>query len=159
VDVFAEERENLLTDLIEDTLNVLKATKITPTRICYYTAAAWKRKVHRAMVSKAVQGEVKISEVMKELATDSDLKANMKAVAAFVPKVLKTLSRLPSDRKARIAQVEIAKEKEIIEEAAVFLKERFNAQVVVYCEEDEARYDPKQRAAMAMPYQPAIYVE
>jgi leucyl-tRNA synthetase len=159
VDLAAEERENLLTDLIDDTLNVLKATKITPTRICYYTAAGWKRKVHRAMLSRAVQGEVKIGEVMKELAADSGLKANMKAMAAFVPKALKTLSRLPSDRKARIAAVELTNEKEIIEAAAVFLKERFNARVMVYGEEDETRYDPKQRAAMAMPYQPAIYVE
>jgi leucyl-tRNA synthetase len=159
VDVLAEERENLIIDLIEDTLNVLKATKITPTRICYYTAAPWKRKVYRSILGKAVQGEVKVNEVMKELAKDSALKENMKAVAAFVPRVLKTLSKLPSDRKARIAQVEIAGEKEIIEEAAVFLKERFNAQVAVYSEEDLERYDPKQRATMAMPYQPAIYVE
>jgi leucyl-tRNA synthetase len=159
VDAPAEERENLLTDLIEDTLNVLKATKITPTRICYYTAAAWKRKVHQNILAKAVQGEVKVNEVMKELAKDNALKANMKAVAAFVPKALKTLSKLPSDRKARIAQVEIGNEKEIIEDAAVFLKERFNAQVAIYSEEDEARYDPKQRATMAVPYQPAIYIE
>jgi leucyl-tRNA synthetase len=159
VDALAEERENLLTDLIEDTLNVLKATKITPTRICYYTASAWKRKVHQNILAKAVQGEVKVNEVMKELAKDNALKANMKAVAAFVPKALKTLSKLPSDRKARIAQVEIGNEKEIIEDAAVFLKERFNAQVAIYSEEDEARYDPKQRATMAVPYQPAIYIE
>jgi len=159
VDALSEERENVLTDLIEDTLNVLKATKITPTRICYYTATSWKRKVYHNILAKAVQGEVKVNEVMKELAKDSALKANMKAVAAFVPKVLKALSKLPSDRKARIAQVELANEKEIIEEAAAFLKERFNAQVAVYSEEDAARYDPKQRATMAMPYQPAIYVE
>jgi leucyl-tRNA synthetase len=158
VDVPAEERENLITDLIEDTLNVLKATKITPARICYYTAAKWKWKVYRHILSKAVQGEVKVNEVMKELAKDNALKANMKAVAAFVPKALKTLNKLPSDRKARIAQKEVD-EKEIIEDAAVFLKERFNAQIAVYSEEDETRYDPKQRATLAMPGQPAIYLE
>jgi hypothetical protein len=140
-------------------LNVLKATKITPKRICYYTAAAWKRKVHRNILAKAVQGEVKVNEVMKELAKDNALKAHMKAVATFVPRALKTLSKLTSERKTRLAQVEISNEKEIIEDAAVFLKARFNAQVAVYSEEDEARYDPKQRATMAMPYQPAIYVE
>jgi leucyl-tRNA synthetase len=159
VDVLAEERENLITDLIEDTLNVLKATKITPTRICYYTAAMWKWKVYRNVLGKAVQGEVKVSEVMNELAKDSALKENMKAVAGFVPRALKTLNKLPSDRKTRIAQTKIADEKEIIEDAAVFLKERFNAQVTVYSEEDETRYDPKQRAALAMPAQPAIYIE
>jgi leucyl-tRNA synthetase len=159
VDVLAEERENLLTDLIDDTLNVLKATKISPTRICYYTAASWKWRVYRNLVAKAVEGKVKVNEVMKELAKDSTLKQNMKAVASFVAKVLKALSKLPNERKARIAKIEMTNEKEIIEDALGFLKERFNAEVTVHGEEDEARYDPKRRAALATPGQPAIYIE
>jgi leucyl-tRNA synthetase len=159
VDMLAEERENLLTDLIEDTLNVLKATKISPAQICYYTAAGWKWRIYRNLVARAVEGEVKVNEVMKELAKDPSLRANMKAVASFVPKVLKTLSKLPNERKARIAKIEMTNEKEIIEDALGFLKERFNAEVTVYGEEDKARYDPKQRAALAAPSQPAIYIE
>jgi leucyl-tRNA synthetase len=159
VNMLAEERENLLTDLIEDTLNVLRATKITPARICYYTAADWKWNVYRSLVAKAVEGEVKVGDVMKELANDSGLRENMKAVAGFVPKVLKVLNRLPSDRKKRLADVDLSGEKEFIESAVGFLKERFNAEVDVYGEEDKARYDPKQRAALALPGQPAIYIE
>jgi len=159
VDVLAEEREKLITDLIEDTLNVLKATKISPTRICYYTAAGWKWRVYRNLVARAVEGEVKVNEVMKELAKDPSLRENMKAVAHFVAKVLKALSKLPNERKARIAKIEMTNEKEIIEDALGFLKERFNAEVTVYGEEDKARYDPKQRAALATPGQPAIYIE
>jgi hypothetical protein len=159
VDAFAEEQENLLTDLIEDTLNILKATKISPKRICYYTAAGWKRKVHRNLVEKAAVGEVKVNEVMKELARDSSLRANMKEVASFVPKALKALNKLPNERKTRLAETEISEEKGVIEDALGFLKERFNAEVAVYGEEDEKRYDPRQRAAMAMPGQPAIYIE
>jgi leucyl-tRNA synthetase len=158
-DALAEERENLITDLIEDTLNVLKATKITPTRICYYTAAMWKWRVYRSVLEKAVQGEVKVNEVMKELAKDSTLRENMKAVASFVPKALKALNKLPNERKARLAKIEVTSEKEVVEGALDFLKERFNAEITVYGEEDGARYDPKQRAALAMPGQPAIYIE
>jgi leucyl-tRNA synthetase len=159
VDVLAEERETLLTELIEDTLNVLKATKITPSRICYYTATAWKWSVYRSLLSRAVEGEVKVGEVMKELAKDPDLRENMKAVASFVPKALKTLNKLPSERKTRLASVELSGEKEFIESALSFLEERFTAKVAVYGEEDEARYDPKRRAALAVPGQPAIYIE
>jgi hypothetical protein len=159
VDVLAEERENLLTDLIEDTLNVLRATKISPTRVCYYTANGWKWKVYSSILEKAVQGEVKLNEVMKELAKDSSLRQNMKAVASFVPKVLKTLSKMPNERKARLANIEIADEKEFIASALGFLEERFNAKVAVYSEDDEARFDPNRRAALAVPGQPAIYIE
>jgi hypothetical protein len=83
----------------------------------------------------------------------------MKAVAGFVPKVLKTLSKLSNERKERLANVEFSSEKEFIESAVHFLEERFSAKVAVYGEEDKARFDPKQRAALAIPGQPAIYIE
>ena len=44
-------------------------------------------------------------------------------------------------------------------DAVGFLKERFKAEVQVYVETDGERYDPKNRAIMAMPNQPAIYIE
>jgi hypothetical protein len=59
---------------------------------------------------------------MKELVKDSTLKQSMKAVASFVAKVLKALSKLSIERKARIAEIEVANEKEIIEDALGFLK-------------------------------------
>jgi leucyl-tRNA synthetase len=159
VDVLAEERENLLTDLIEDTLNVLKATKISPTRIYYYTATSWKWRLYRSVLEKAFHGEVKVNEVMKELAKDSSLRENMKAVASFVPKVLKALSKLPNERKKRLANVELSSEKEFIEGTLGFLEKRFNAKAAVYGEEDKTRYDPKRRSVLAIPGQPAIYIE
>ena len=159
VDVLAEELENLLIDLVEDTLNVLRATKITPSRICYYTASAWKWKVYRSLVARAVEGEVKVSEVMKKLAKDLDLRDNMKAVAGFVPKVLKAINKLSNDRKRRLASAELSDEKEFIKSTLAFLEERFSAKVAVYSEEDKALYDPKKRAALAVPGQPAIYIE
>lgn len=159
VDVLAEERETLLTELIDDTLNVLRATKISPTRVCYYTASGWKWRIYRSILEKSVQGDVKVNEVMKELATNTSLRPNMKAVASFVPKLLKTLSKMPNERKARLAKIEIGDEKEFIKSALSFLEERFNAKVAVYAEDDQARFDPRQRAALAIPGQPAIYIE
>ncbi len=159
VDALAEELENLLTDLVDDTLNVLKATKIMPSRICYYSAAGWKWKVYRILLARAVEGEIKVGEVMKEFAKDSTLRENMKDVARFFPKTLKALGKLPIERKKRLANVELSGEKEFIESALGFLEERFGSKVDVYGEEDEGRYDPKLRAALAVPGHPAIYIE
>jgi hypothetical protein len=145
--------------LIDDTSNVLRATKISPKRICYYTANNWKWRIYHNILEKAVQGDVKVNEIMKELSKDNNLRANMKVVASFVPKVLKTISRMPNERKERLAKIESAGEKKFIESALVFLEERFNAKVNVYGEEDQERFDPKHRAALAMPSQPAIYIE
>lgn len=56
-------------------------------------------------------------------------------------------------------KVKVFNEKDVIEEARGFLMDRFKAQIMVYSEEDKERYDPRQRAVMAMPCRPAIYIE
>jgi leucyl-tRNA synthetase len=159
VDIAAEEQENLIVDVMSDTSNILKAMKITPKRLCYYTAASWKWQVYLKVLAKTLAGEAKINELMKEFAADKDLKPHMKDIAGMVPRVIKALTKLPSDRKANILKIKAVDEKEILQSALGFLKERFNAEVSVYSENDQKCYDPKRRAVMAMPYQPAIYIE
>ena len=159
IDALAEEQENLIADLIEDTLNVLKATKISPKKICYYTASPWKWKVYFKVLEKTMRGEVKINEIMKELAAEKELRENLKAIANFTARTVKALNRTPENRRAKILKIQKIDENKIIEDAMDFLKERFNAQIIVYGEEEKERYDPRQRAVMAMPYHPAIYIE
>ena len=159
VDVAALEQENLIADIIADTLNILKATKITPKRVCYYTAAAWKWQVYLKVLEKSVAGEVKLNEIMKELAADPALKPRMKDAARLVPKTIKAMTKLSSERKANMLKIKAVDEKGVIGGAVGFLRERFSAEVSVYSEEDIERYDPKQRAQMAIPNQPAIYIE
>ncbi len=159
VDVIAEEQENLIIDVIADTANILKAMKITPKRLIYYTAAPWKWQVYLKVLEKSLAGEVKISDMMKQFAADKELKQHMKEVAGFVPKVIKVLTKISAERKANMLKIEAVNEKEILQNALGFLKERFNAEVSLYSEDDKERFDPKQRAVMAMPYQPAIYIE
>ena len=155
----AEEKENILVDLIEDTLNILKATKILPNQICYYSAANWKHKIYQDLISKAVKGQVKINEVMKEFAQNPALKQNMKSIAIYVPKALKILNKFPISRKKRLAEIVISDEKDFIENAKKFLEKRFNTKISVYSEDDSKRYDPNQRAKLAIPGQPAIFIE
>ncbi len=50
-------------------------------------------------------GEVKMNEVMKELAADTDLKPRMKDVASLVPRVIKALMKLSADRKANVLKI------------------------------------------------------
>ncbi|MGD0646118.1 MAG: leucine--tRNA ligase [Candidatus Bathyarchaeia archaeon] len=159
VDVSAEEQENLIIDVISDTLNIVKATKIVPKCLSFYTAASWKWQVYLKVLEKTLSGEAKINELMKEFAADKDLKPHMKEIAGLVPRVIKALTKQPSERKTNMLKIKAVNEKEILKSALVFLKERFNAEVFVYGEDDQNRYDPKQRATMAIPYQPAIYIE
>src|SRR3990170_476642 len=124
VDVAAEEQENLIVDLIADTLNILKATKIAPKRICVYTAAGWKWQVYLRILEKASVGEGKISEVMRMFSADPDLKPRMKDVAALVPRVLKALTKQSGERKANMLRIKEVDERSVVSEAVGFLKER-----------------------------------
>jgi leucyl-tRNA synthetase len=159
IDVAAEEQENLIADLIEDTLNILRATKIAPKRVYFYTAAVWKWQVYIRVLSKAVAGEARMNEIMKELAADPTLKPHMKETAALVPRIIKALNKVSGERKTNMLKIQSVDEKAIVQSALSFFKERFNAEVLVFSEDDKDRFDPKQRAAMALPNQPAIYIE
>jgi leucyl-tRNA synthetase len=159
IDVAAEEQENLITDIMTDTTNILKATKITPKRICFYTAAPWKWQVYLKILDKTLAGDAKIGELMKEFASDKDLKPHLKDIAAMVPRVTKALTKVSGERKTNMQKIKVVGELAILSGAVGFLRERFNAEVSVYNEDDEKRFDPKGRSTMAMPYQPAIYLE
>ncbi len=159
VDVAAEEQENFIIDVMDDTNNILKAMKITPHRIYYYIAASWKWQVYLKVLKKTVAGEAKINELMKEFAKDSTFKVHMKEIAPMVPRIIKALTKVSSERKTKILKIGEANERENLLEAADFMHDRFKAEISVYRESDEHRFDPKNRSAMAMPYQPAIYIE
>jgi len=159
INALAEEQENLVKEVIDDTMNVLKATKIAPKRIYYYTAGQWKWQVYNKLLEKSLDRQAKMSEIMKELAAEKDLKKNVKEIANFVQKALKEVNRMPQDRRGRVLKMKALEEKAVIEDAKDFLKQRLKAQVVVYSEEDSQRYDPKNKAAFSMPFKPAIYIE
>ncbi|MCL2173330.1 MAG: leucine--tRNA ligase [Candidatus Bathyarchaeota archaeon] len=159
IDVEAEEQENLITDILNDTQNILKATKITPKQLVFYTAAAWKWQIYLKILEKTKTGEAKISELMKDFSNNPELKPHIKDIAILVPKIIKTTNRLSLNRKTNMLKIQKIDEKTVMQNALDFLKDRFGAEVTIYSEEDQNRYDPKTRASTAMPYQPAIYIQ
>jgi leucyl-tRNA synthetase len=96
---------------------------------------------------------------MKELAADEDLKKKIKAVADFASKMVKEVSMVPEKRRENVLKIKTLDEREVIEDAKSFLAQVFKAKIMVYSEEDEERYDPKNKAAVSAPYRPAIYIE
>jgi leucyl-tRNA synthetase len=159
VNTKSEAEESLVKNVIEDTLNILKATKVTPKKICYYTASSWKWKVYQKMLETSKHQKLKMNEFMKELTKDEDLKRKLGDVAKFVSKMLTETSRMSETQKENMLTIVKMDEKKSLEEAEHFLRERFNAQIKVYDEEDRKRFDPKNRASLSAPLKPAIYIE
>lgn len=159
INLKAEEKENLIKKTIEDTLNILKATKITPQKIYYYTASTWKWKVYLDVLERSKQGEVKLNDVMSEMASEEGLKGRLKEAAKFAAKIIPETNKIPEDRREKLLETGKLKEKRIVEEAKDFLADRFGAHITVYSEDETKMYDPKMKARLSMPRRPAIYIE
>jgi leucyl-tRNA synthetase len=159
VDISAEENEALITNLLEDTQNIIKATNVTPKKVFYYVAASWKWNIYVKALEKSVSEKLVQSDLMKDLLKDPDLKAKAKDVSEFVGKILDEINRMSEEKKQRALHIRVVNEKQIIKEAEEFLKQELNAEVHCHSEEEPELHDPKKRARLAKPYRPAIYIE
>jgi len=159
LNVEAEESENLIKNVLDDTQHILNATKITPKKIFYYTAAQWKWVVYIKTLKASMSKNVVMAELMKELMKDKELKKNAKQAAKFVSQVMEEINRMPSNKKQRQLQIKHLDEKKTLADAIGFFEREFNAKIQVHSEDDPKRYDPKKRAELAKPYRPAILIE
>jgi leucyl-tRNA synthetase len=159
IDIKAEETESLVKNVLEDTQNILRATKIAPRKICYFVATPWKWRIYLTALEKSLQSNITVSELMKELMKDEEMKKIANKAVKFVAQIAEEINRIPKDKKRKLLEASALDEKAILDEARAFFKREFNAEIHVYREDDPERYDPKRRAQLARPYRPAIYIE
>jgi len=159
VDMRTEETENLIKNVLEDTSNILRATKIVPKKICYYSAASWKWRVYLKALEKSVPAKINLSNLMKELMKNSDIKKKAEKVAKFARQIVEEINRMPEDKKQRQLQIGSVDENKMLREAEAFFRREFNAKIHIYREDDPQRHDPNRKAEQARPYRPAIYIE
>ncbi|NIP67451.1 class I tRNA ligase family protein, partial [Candidatus Bathyarchaeota archaeon] len=74
LNIDAEETEALIRNVLEDTSNILQATKMMPDRIYYYPAAPWKWKIYLKVLEMALSARVSFGDLMEQLMGDPHLK-------------------------------------------------------------------------------------
>ncbi len=159
VNVEAEETETLVQNMLEDTQNITRATKIAPKKICYYVAASWKWKAYLTVLRQSISTKIVAGAIIKDLMKDRDMKKAARELSKFVVQAVDEVSRMSTERKERQLKAGSLDEIRALNEALEFIVRESNAQVVIYKEDDPKRYDPKNRAQLAKPYRPAIYIE
>jgi leucyl-tRNA synthetase len=159
IDINAEEREDLIKDTLEDTLDIIRTTNITPKKIHYYTAASWKWKAYMLALRKSTSAKLVQGELMKELMSKNEMKALAKPMAKFIGQIIDEVNHMSPETKKRHLKARTIYEQQTLEEAKDFFKRELNANIVVCSEDDPKRHDPKNRAQLAKPYRPAIYIE
>jgi leucyl-tRNA synthetase len=159
VDIFAEEKEGLIKDTLEDTADIVRTTGMAPKKIHYYTAAPWKWKAYTAALKRSTSAKVVQGELMKELMNKNDMKPVAKQLAKFIGQIIDEVNRMSPEMRKRQLQVGTIDEHGTLEETKDFFKRELNAEIIVCREDDSKRHDPRNRAQLAKPYRPAIYIE
>ncbi len=159
VDVKAEQNEALVRSVLDDTLNIIKATGITPKRVFFYTAASWKWDVYLKSLEKSVSTRIGLSDLMREVMGKPELRKIAERVAKFTASIIEEVNRMAAERKRCQLQTGIVDENRTLREAKSFLERELKAQIRYYQEDDPKRHDPEKRAGLARPYRPAIYIQ
>ncbi|MDQ3873887.1 MAG: leucine--tRNA ligase [Thermoproteota archaeon] len=159
IDIVAEESEFLISNLLADLQNIVKVTRMTPTKVVIYTSAIWKTGVYRAILTHILDGKIKFGEIMKDLIINQQT-TKVKTDPKLVQKMMEDILSSPLEARSRRLKMIEFNETNAINDAKSLLSSEINkAQIVVYSEEDSTKYDPKSKAKSARPFKPAIYIE
>lgn len=159
IDYVAEESEFFISSLLTDLQNIIKVTKIAPTKITIYTSSGWKFKVYQMILANVLNGKTNFGEIMKQLIVNPET-AKAKIDPKIVQKMIEDILSTPLDARHRRLKLVGFDEISAIQDAASMLSSEINkAQIVVYSEEDPEKQDPKSKAKSAKPFKPAIYIE
>ena len=159
IDILAEESEFLISSLLEDIQNIVRVTKITPSKIVVYASAAWKVQVYNAILANILEGRINFGQIMKQLIANPET-AKAKSDPKMVQKMIEDILSAPLEARNRRLKLTGFNEVNTIQDAQPLLSDEINkAQIIVYSEEDPTKYDPKSRAKSARPFKPAIYIE
>jgi len=155
----AEIIEGTVRKTLEDISSIVRVTAKTPTRVILYVASEWKWKALLKLLEQERIGSTEIKVIMKEFAADPNLRTHMKDIAKYIEGASKEIAKMAAESKKKLLEAGIVDELNSLESSTQFLSKELKADVEVYQEDDDQRYDPKDRASISKPHRPGIYIE
>jgi len=151
--------EHMLRSVLDDISNILKVTKIAPSKITVYTANELKSRAYRTIAKKVVSGESAMKDVMRELIADPDTR-DIRERPDFVQKAIKDVLSQPEQiRKISAKGIDINIREWLATQLEALVRSEFGAKVSVHAEDDPGLHDPQNKARHARPAKPALFVE
>jgi leucyl-tRNA synthetase len=160
VDAMAEFSEDYLSRVIDDLGEVLSVVKLEkPNRICLYVAQDWRWKAYRMAIERVRDGKVNIGELIRTATKELGVRQYAAELAKYIQRIVQDLRVISQEQLAILAKVEID-ELQVLADSADFMAKQFGVEMVqVFKADEQARFDPQDRARFAVPLRPAIYVE
>ena len=159
----SEDNERLIQSIIFDIQKITKVTKIVPKKISIYTASSIKCTLYRKILDRIQrQATPNFGQIMKEFVNDNEVKDLVKRNPDLVKKIIDDILSESVDVRERRMKIDSFDEKIPLEDGkSLLVSEVGNNQLelYIYSEDDNDKYDPKQKSKFARPYKPAIYIE
>jgi leucyl-tRNA synthetase len=149
--------EYLLSRVIDDTNEIIKVTKMSPKKVCIYTAPAWKQNVFRTALHQTAENRFNVGQLIKDTLADPAMKPLGQQVSQYVAKIASEIKLLSENDRGRFLIP--LDEKEHLVNAKTYLKEALGCDVEIYSADDTMLYDPAKKTKFAVPLRPAIYIE
>ena len=161
-DPIAEESEQLIINLVSDLQNILRVTKISPTKIIIYTSARWKQEVYQKILEYILlENKTNFGDIMKQLVKDPET-AKARNDPKLIRNMIEDILSDPIEARNRRLKLTVFDEIFPLNDAKKLLSiESGNSQaeIIVHSEDDINKYDPKEKSKYSRPFKPAIYVE
>jgi hypothetical protein len=153
----AEICENMLEELVADTIEILRVTGLAPTRICYYTSQTWKWDAYLKTMS-ILEAGTDPKQLIREAMKAPIVRSKGGDAAKFIGAASQRIVTMPKEDRQRLLKSPRIDELSAIRMALEFLSKYFKCTVEAYSG-DSPSFDPKKKAGQAAPLRPAIYVE
>ena len=159
----SEDNERLIQSIIFDIQKITKVTKIVPKKISIYTASSIKCALYSKILDRIQrQATLNFGQIMKEFVNDNEVKDLVKRNPDLVKKIIDDILSESVDVRERRMKIDSFDEQIPLEDGkSLLVSEVGNKQLelYIYSEDDNDKYDPKQKSKFARPYKPAIYIE
>jgi leucyl-tRNA synthetase len=134
-----------------------------PKKISIYTASNIKFMLYRKILATLqIQTTPNFGQIMKEFVNDDEVKDLVKRNPDLVKKIIDDILSESVDVRERRMRINSFDEKIPLNDGKSLIVSEVGTnelQVNVYSEDDNEKYDPKQKSKFARPYKPAIYIE
>jgi leucyl-tRNA synthetase len=159
----SEDNERLIQDIILDIQKITKVAKIVPKKIMIYTSSKIKYLLYKKLLGRIrSQSTANFGVLMKEFVADSEVKDFVKQNTNLVKKMIDDILSEPLEVRERRMKIDSFNQLIPLQDAISLLTSEIGdnqLEVSIYCEDNNDKYDPKQKSKFARPYKPAIYIE
>lgn len=151
----AEYGEGLVQEVIGDVNEIKKMAKTEVSKAVIYTTPMWKVGVMKDAIAMAEAGNLTIPDLTKRCMADKNLKKRGKETSDFVKKIAVDLMRSNLKDKKALADLD---EEALLKSAKDFIASETGMETEIYGADEENKFDPSNKARVAVPGRPAIYL-